>query len=253
MTATASALRRAFDGLLLALTFLTVLPLRVREDHDGAGAAPAFYALVGAAIGLLAGGVLAAAEPVFGDVVAAILAVLALVVVTGALHQDGLADCADGLGVRGDRERRLRVMRDPANGTFGTLALLLWALLLTACLAQLDTTQALAALVTATALGRWAALLHAQWAPPARADGLGSGFTPTTLAVVLAGLSAILVAAVADLQAAGAATLTALAVAALVSWAARRAIGGRTGDTLGATVVLAELAVVLLALALARA
>lgn len=247
-----AAPRRALDGLLLAVTFLTVLPLPVRAGHDGAGSAPAFYPLVGAGVGLLAGGLLAAAQPVLGAAVATILAVAALVLVTGGLHQDGLADCADGLGVRGDRERRLRVMRDPANGTFGTLALVLWALLLTASLAQLDTRDALAALVTAAALGRWAALLHAQWAPPARPDGLGSAFAPSTGAVIVAGVSAVLIAIVADLQAAGAAALVALTVAALTSAAARRALGGRTGDTLGATVVLTELAVVLLVLALAR-
>ena len=66
------------------------------------------------------------------------LALVVLVAVTGALHQDGLADCADGLGVRGDRERRLAVMRDSAIGAFGTLALIGWALLLIAALPTLE-------------------------------------------------------------------------------------------------------------------
>lgn len=244
--------RRLVDGLLLAVTFLTIVPLRVPAEQDGTEVAPAFYPLVGGAIGLAGGGVLAATEPAVGPLAGSILAVAFVVVLTGGLHQDGLADCADGLGVRGDRPRRLAVMRDPANGTFATLALVLWALLLTTSLAQLTTGQAVAALVGAAAVGRWAALLHAQWAPPARADGLGSAFTPATRAIVAAGLVAVLVTVVADAGTAGPAVLAGLVVAAATSAGARRALGGRTGDTLGATVVLAELAVVLVALAVAR-
>lgn len=248
----AAALRRTLDGAVFAVTFLTILPLRLRDGHDGAVAAPGWYALVGAAVGAAAGGVFAAAQPGLGSSVAAILAVGALVVLTGGLHQDGLADCADGLGVRGDRERRLSVMRDPAVGSFGSVALLLWGLLLTTSVAQLSTGDAIAALITAAAIGRWSALLHAQWAPPARRDGLGSAFTPSTPAVVLAGLTAVGVAAIADLASAGAVVFAGLLVAAAVSWWSRRSLGGRTGDTLGATVVLAELVVVLVLLAFAR-
>jgi adenosylcobinamide-GDP ribazoletransferase len=248
----AAALRRTLDGAVFAITFLTILPLRPRDGHDGAVAAPAWYALVGAAIGAAAGGVFAAADPGLGPSVAAILAIGVLVVLTGGLHQDGLADCVDGMGVRGDRERRLSVMRDPAIGSFGALALLLWGLLLTMSLAQLSTSEALAALITAAAIGRWSALLHAQWSPPARRDGLGSAFTPSTLAVVVAGLTAVGVAAIADLASAGAVVFAGLLVAAAVSWWSRRSLGGRTGDTLGATVVLTEVVVVLVLLAFAR-
>lgn len=249
------ALRRARDGAVLAVVFLTVIPVPVTvQDEPGArAAAPAWYGVVGAAIGLLAGGVFAGAEALLGSTVAAVLAALTLVLVTGGLHQDGLADCADGLGVRGDRERRMAVMRDPTVGTFGVLALVLWALLLIVALAQLDAGQAVAALVAAAAIGRWSALLHATWAAPARADGLGSGFAPSVIAVVVAGVTAILLAAVADLQSAGAAALTGMLVAAATGAGARRALGGRTGDTLGATVALTEVAVVLVALAIARA
>lgn len=236
----------------MAATFLTIVPLRVREDHDGKDIAPAFYALVGAAIGAFGGGVLAATQPLLGNLAASILAVVAAVALTGGLHQDGLADCADGLGVRGDPERRLAVMRDPTIGSFGTLALVLWALLLTTSLAQLDTADAVAALVAAGAVGRWAALLHAFWTPAARTDGLGSTFAPSRAAVILSGLTAGGAALIGDVTSAVVSVIAGLLVAALTSVFASRAYGGRTGDTLGATVVLAELVVVLALLAHAR-
>jgi adenosylcobinamide-GDP ribazoletransferase len=248
----AAGLRRTLDGAVFAITFLTILPLRLREEPDDGGTAPAWYPLVGAAVGAVAAGMFAAAEAGLGASVAAIAAVGTLVVLTGGLHQDGLADCADGMGVRGDLERRLAVMRDPAIGSFGTLALVLWTLLLTACLAQLPRGDAVAALITSAAVGRWSALLHARWAPSARADGLGSAFAPSTLAVVVAGLTAVAVAAIADVASAGAVAATGVLVAAAVSVWSRRALGGRTGDTLGASVAVTELAVILVLLAFAR-
>jgi adenosylcobinamide-GDP ribazoletransferase len=248
----AAGLRRTLDGAVFAITFLTILPLRVRDEPDAGGTAPAWYPLVGAAVGAVAGGIFAVAEPGLGASVAAIAAVGTLVVLTGGLHQDGLADCADGMGVRGNLERRLAVMRDPAIGSFGTLALVLWALLLTASLAQLSRGDAVAALVTSAAVGRWSALLHARWAPPARKDGLGSAFAPSTLAVVVAGLTAVTVAAIADVASAAAVAGTGVLVAAAISVWSRRALGGRTGDTLGAAVALTEVVVILVLLTFAR-
>jgi len=235
-------LRRAADDAALALAFLTILPVRAR--HGTLEHASSWFPLVGALIGALAGGVRAAADPLVGPAAATVLALVALVLVTGALHQDGLADTADGLGARGDRERRVAVMRDPAVGVFGALALLAWALVVLTALEQLSAGAAAAAIVTAAAVGRWAALLHAAAAAPARADGLGAGFTPAA--------SALLVATTATVAVAGAVSGPLPGLAALVAGAAvgagsaafvRRAVGGSTGDTLGATVAVAEAAV----------
>jgi adenosylcobinamide-GDP ribazoletransferase len=211
---------------------------------------PAWFPAVGALIGAIAGGVRYGLDSPLGPLPASVLAAATLVALTGALHQDGLADCADGLGVRGDRARRLAVMREPQVGTFGVLALALWLALLVSALNGLEREDALRALVAACALGRWAALLHATLAPAARADGLGAAFrvggAPFAVASVLAAAAAFGVEGPARGAAvAGAALLTALAVSA---WA-RRAIGGRTGDTLGATVALAEVVVCLVVLA----
>jgi adenosylcobinamide-GDP ribazoletransferase len=245
LTVRETAPTRAGAGLALALSFLTILPVRGRA-HAGAGlgAAAGWFPLVGALVGALAGGVRVGLEPLIGTGPATVLALTALVVVTGALHQDGLADTADALGVRGDRERRLAVMRDSATGAFGALALVGWALLMLTALAPLSQGHALAALVAAGSLSRWAALLHAAGTPPARADGLGAAFTIGRLTLGLAGAVAIAIAVVAAGAApGGAAAAAALTLALLSCVAARRAIGGRTGDTIGATVALVEAAV----------
>jgi len=244
------ALRRVASGFALAVTFLTILPLPVHRTRDGLSSGAAFFPLVGVLVGALAGGVLVLTEPPFGALIAATLAVAALVIVTGALHQDGLADCADGLGARG-AAARLAAMRAPAIGAFGVLALLAWGLLLVGALTGLDRTDAPQALITAAATGRWAALLHAAAAPPARSDGLGAAFAVSRPALVAATVTAAAAALLVNPPLHGLATLTAgVVLAALVSLWARTSLGGRTGDTLGATVALTEVAVCLTLLAL---
>ncbi len=245
-----SPLRRAAGGAAHAVCFLTVLPVRPRGDDPGLRAAAAWFPVVGALVGALAGATRYAAEPLFGRTVASVLALAVLVGVTGALHQDGLADCADGLGVRGDRERRLAVMRDPATGVFGTLALLIWGLLLTTTLARLDDEDALRALVVAAVIARTAALVHAAATPPARTDGLGAGFIPGSRAIAVAAVATTTAAILVAGPASGLAALAAGAVVALAATAwARASLGGRTGDTLGATIAIAEVAVCLALLA----
>src|SRR3954471_9809613 len=217
--------RRAAGGAADAITFLTILPLRRHAPGD-LGPAAGWFPVVGVLVGALAGAPLVAAEPLVGAQVAATLAVAAVVVVTGALHVDGLADCADALGARGGRERRLAIMRDPAVGVFGTLALILWALLVIGALADLERTDALLTLVSAAAIGRWGALLHAVAAPPARRDGLGVGFAVRPVALVPATLATIAVALLANPSSRGlVALLAGVVAAALVSLWARRTLG----------------------------
>ena len=246
------ALRRAGSGATLALAFLTVLPVRPRGDAAVLGAAAAWFPAVGAVIGAIAGGVWIAAEPTLGAAVAGVLATIALIVVTGALHQDGLADCADGLGVRGDRERRLAVMRDPSIGAFGAIALVAWVLLLATALGALPHADAVRTLVLSAALGRWGAVVHGTLAAPARAEGLGAAFSVGPAAGALATAS-VVAAALALGPVSGLAALGAGGLAALAGTAwTRRALGGRTGDTLGATVAIVELTACLVLVGFAR-
>jgi adenosylcobinamide-GDP ribazoletransferase len=246
------AARNALTGATLALGFLTVIPVRARPQPSGLGSAAAWFPAVGALVGLAAGAVRLGADAPLGSGVAAVLAALVLVAVTGALHQDGLADCADALGVRGGRERRLAVMRESALGTFGLLALVLWALLLVAALAALPRHQAIRTLVLAGALGRWGAVLHAAALPPARRDGLGAAFAPRPASVVTATAVAIVAALLLQRLAGLAALGGCLAITLVVSAWARRGLGGRTGDTLGATVALTEVLVCVVLLGFAR-
>lgn len=247
---TESPLRAAWSGLAGAVTFLTVVPVPGGGDTRRAAG---WFPVVGAGVGALAGGVRAGLQAPLGRTPATVLAVAALVLVTGALHEDGLADTADGLGVRGDRERRLAAMRDSSIGVFGALALILWTLLLVSVLDRLGAARAVEALVAAAALGRWATLAHARWSVPARATGLGASFAVTR--PQLAAGSAVALGAAIGLSGVVpglAAAASALALAALSVVGARSAFGGRTGDTLGASVAVTEVVVCAVLLAVWR-
>lgn len=233
----------------LALAFLTRLPLPDTGPYVPGALARAMrlFPLAGAVVGLAAGAVFMLAGLVLPPLAAALLALLTAVAVTGALHEDGLADTADGLGARGDRERRLAVMRDSRTGAFGVLALLFSLALRAAALAAAPTPWAgLGALVAAQSLSRAMPPAMMQVLPPARADGLGAGAghphagiaaTALVLGCGLAFLAAGLAAAPA--------IVAALVAAAAVAWLARRCFGGFTGDILGAGQQMAEIAILL--------
>jgi adenosylcobinamide-GDP ribazoletransferase len=242
--------RRPWAGLAGAVAFLTVVPVPAGTGVELAASA-SWFPVVGAAVGGLAGAVRVLCEPLLGRTPSTVLAMIALVLVTGALHQDGLADTADGLGARGDRARRLEVMRDSSTGVFGALALIAWALLLLTTLASLDADRALRALIIACALARWAALLHAAITPPARTHGLGATLHVSRLALSAATAAAAILAVTLSGAVPGTAALgTTVLIAVLSAAFARRTLGGRTGDTLGATVATAEVALCTMLLAI---
>ena len=232
------------EGLKTALVLLTRVPLRIRGPFDLAAATP-WYPLVGAALGLVGGlvfaGLTLASVPSFP---AAVVVLACLMLLTGALHEDGLADCADALGPH-DRARRLEVMRDSRIGSFGTLALVLVTLIRIAGLSALwNPTLQIATLVVVAAASRGAMVGLMRALPPARRDGLGAAAgrpDATSLAIALA-LPVLL--AVALLGPVTACALIGAALVATVLWglAARRLFGGQTGDVLGGGQQLAEAA-----------
>jgi adenosylcobinamide-GDP ribazoletransferase len=249
-------LRRAGGGLIGAISFLTIVPIPAvasRQDQFDLNDTLPWFPLVGAAIGAFAGALRVACQPLLGRGPSTAIAMVGLVVISGALHQDALADTADGLGVRGDRARRLAAMRDSATGAFGVLALIGWALLLFSTLESLTATQVLHALIAACAAGRLAALLHAAGAPPARHDGLGGGLriTPPALAIG-AGIALILIVAATGAARGAVSAGVCSLVSATSAVLARRTIGGSTGDTIGAAAALTEVAVCLALLVMWR-
>jgi adenosylcobinamide-GDP ribazoletransferase len=230
-------------GLALALSWLTVLPVRVRGD-DVAGAAAAalrWAPLVGGVLGAAAGavvvGVAALGVPA---VVAGLLGVGFLALATRGMHVDGLADTADGLGCYGPPERALAVMRDGGAGPFAVVALLVTLGVQAGALAALTGWSAVVAGALAGATGRagfaWCAR---RGVPAARPGGLGAtvaGSQPPWVAPLWwAVLAAAAVGAVPGRPGQGPLAV-ALAAAVVVGLSAhtRRRFGGTTGDVLGA-------------------
>ncbi len=246
-------LRRLRGGVAGAIAFLTIIPVPGRwtdPDISDMSDTVAWLPLVGAGLGAAAGAVRLIAVPLFGPDPSTALAMATLVILSGGLHQDALADFADGLGVRGERERRLAVMRDSTLGTFGVLALIGWGLLLFAALAPMSRDHALLALTVAGAGGRLAALVHARTAVPARSDGLGASFrVPPAAALVAAAIAAVCAIGLLGVWRGTLSLAVALAFGALTALCARRSFGGRTGDTLGTGIAVAEVAICLALLA----
>lgn len=245
--------RRAGE-VATALVWLTRLPLGrllPRTTPPLARAAWAFP-LAGVAVALPAGVLIwAGAALSLPPLVCALLALGAMAMLTGALHEDGLADFADGCG-GADRARALDIMRDSRVGSYGVIALLLSFGLRAAALAALAPAQALAALAAAAALSRAGMAAGLALLPPARPEGLGrlAGRASGGQALVAAGIGAALLIWPATLGAhAAAAWLSALlccgAAQFFIARRARRALGGQTGDVLGAMQQVGEIAVLL--------
>jgi adenosylcobinamide-GDP ribazoletransferase len=180
------------------------------------------------------------------------LAVLATVVLTGALHEDGIADTADGLIGGHDRDQRLAIMRDSRHGTFGVVAIVLSVLLRAAALAEIgEAVYVGLALIAAHAASRSALPVGMLALGPARADGLGAtaGRPRTPLAIVALAIGLLVtLAALGPTRGAIAFGLAGAAVFTMGMLAHRR-IGGYTGDVLGAFQQLGEIAMLLTAAA----
>lgn len=233
----------------VALAFLTRLPVAPEPTRTGAGlvAAVVMFPIVGALIGLL-GGVAYALAFWLGlpPLLAGVVALGATIWLTGALHEDGLADLADGFGGR-TPEDKLRIMRDPRIGSYGALALLLALLARAAGLAALAAPATVAAaLIAAGAVSRAALPPVMAMLPKARADGLAASVgRPHPLRAAAAVLVAVLIAVVLLGKAAAPALLAGAGAALLVAWLAQRQIGGQTGDVLGTVQQLTEIGVLL--------
>jgi adenosylcobinamide-GDP ribazoletransferase len=239
------------DDLRTAVAFLTRLPMPHPE-----GAVPQHFVrahrmfpLVGAAIGGVVGLLCLALRGLgLPDLAAGALALGASALLTGALHEDGLADVADGFGGGRDRAAKLEIMRDSRLGTYGALILMVGFVAKVSSLAALPDGYLVRGLIAAHALARGVLPFMATSLPYARRDGLAAGAgRPDTATAVTTGAIALLIAMLAlPWREALGAALVAAACAIGMAWLAQRQIGGQTGDVLGGAEQLGETAILLL-------
>lgn len=247
-----------FDDFKTAVAFLTRLPM---PHPDGAMPQnfvrahrmfPVVGALIGACVGLLCLGLRSIGVP---DLAAAALALGGSALLTGALHEDGLADVADGFGGGRTLDSKLEIMRDSRLGTYGAMALLVNFAAKFSALAAIPDGHVVPSLIAAHALGRGILPVLSLNLPYARKDGLArnAGQPDAATATTAAGL-ALLIALLSLSWSNGLfAAVLAGASGLGVAWLALRQIGGQTGDVLGGAEQVAETTIlVMLAARLAQ-
>jgi adenosylcobinamide-GDP ribazoletransferase len=236
------------SGFRAAVSFLTRLPVGGGTDAGLARAAP-WFPTVGGVVALTMAATYAVGYRALPSLLAALISVTVGILLTGAFHEDGLADSADALGSGAPAEAALVIMRDSRLGTFGTLAVVVSVLWRVLALGSLGPRWAVAALLMAHALGRAGAVVAMLVTPAARTDGLGRAgvLGVTRSGTVWAVGSALLYSGVA----AGIWALPgAVVVAVAVLWFRRASIkrmGGVTGDLLGACEQVGEMGVLAVA------
>ncbi|MES2815421.1 MAG: adenosylcobinamide-GDP ribazoletransferase [Pseudomonadota bacterium] len=235
------------SDLLSAFALLSRLPL---PDHQPTGAASAWaWPLVGAVLGAL-GAALASGALWLGVTpgVTAVLVLALTAMLTGGLHEDGLSDTADGLYGGWTKARRLEIMKDSRVGSYGVLALVLvtlarWSALTAVLVYGQSGGDHWAALIATGALSRAPMALVMSLLPNARGEGLSHATGRPTAATALASLAlAAGIAVVLTGWTAVPLVFATLTAALLLAFLALRKIGGQTGDILGATQQLAEVA-----------
>lgn len=239
--------------LKTGLAFLTRLPLVPSAPVTGADLVRASWTfpIVGAGVGAF-GALIYWLTHALGlqPFVGGVLAVAATLLITGCLHEDGLADTADGFGAGGSAERKLEIMRDSQIGTYGAAALTLSLMLRAGAIASLaDPALAALALIAAHAGARAVLPVFMRRVKRARQDGLSAdaGDPPqgsSAMALVI-GLVALWLCL--GLGATFIAILLLAAALGLMAWLCIRQIGGQTGDVLGAVEQLSEILILLVA------
>jgi adenosylcobinamide-GDP ribazoletransferase len=229
---------------LNALRFMTIVPVAQSSDAtepDWLSRSVKYFPMIGIGIGLASAAALLFATAIWGPTIAALLAVATGIVMTGALHEDGLADTADGFGGGWTSEKRLEIMKDSRIGTYGAIALGFSIALRVAALIELPLWTGAAALVAGHAAARVtpafvlsrmayrgdvAAMKVAYKESPVRPDE----FRFALMIVIVAALPLAFLSLTSVLSGL---LLGAALAAALAAWS-RRLLGGYTGDVLGA-------------------
>lgn len=255
------SVREHARGLILAVQFLTRIPtpqVDLSDDderHDALGRATAYFPLVGAMIGLATGATILACSRVWPTWLAVAIGLAFEARLTGAFHEDAVADFCDAFGGGWTRDDVLRILKDSRLGTYGTLGLGLAVALRGGALASLPAGGLLAASAASACLGRWA-VLPAMWALPPLTDRqslsrdvgrrLGPGRVAFGTVLALPGCAAFAIAE--PLRMATALATILLAATWLVRYVRRR-LGGMNGDSLGFLCYFAQILVLLAACA----
>ena len=251
----AEFIERIVTDIRITMSLSTILPVGPAKPLDTGEVAEAGWALpvAGLVVALIGAIVYAIARRIgLPSDPAAVLALAATVLVTGAIHEDGLADTADGLGGGKSREQKLEIMRDSRIGTYGACALGLSILARWSALTNIAEPASVATALVVAHVAARAQLPVFMWLiPPARSDGLsaGAGQASAESALIAAALGFLCLAFGLGLGKA----IMGLLLLSLVGWGwsrlATRQVGGQTGDILGALEQTGEIAILLMAVA----
>ena len=238
--------------LKTGLAFLTRLPVRSQSaTGDDLLRASWTFPVIGVGIGAAGALIYWIAHALGLDAfVGGVFAVAATLLLTGCLHEDGLADTADGFGAGASLERKLAIMRDSQIGTYGAVALALSLMLRVGAIASLaDPALVAAALIAAHSGARAAMLVFMRRVPSARDDGLSAnaGVPPEASSIAAVAISIVVLLLCLGLGATLVALLLLAAAGGAMAWLSLRQIGGQTGDVLGAFEQAAEILILLTA------
>ncbi len=236
-------------SFLLAMQFLTILPLKIKEFSEQRIAwALAYFPIAGLLLGLMLVW-LNTLLFVLGipPLVVNIILVVVLIILTGGMHLDGLSDTADAFLSGKGKEEMLEIMRDPHIGVMGVLSLISIILLKIALLSSVSAAVKPAALMLMCILSRWSVVMAMYLFPYARQEGKAKLFIQgMNLKIFVASLIAALIFSSAAWGLKGLLALAIIAACAyLFGKIVTRKIGGITGDTLGATIELTEIVTLL--------
>lgn len=236
--------RELTNDLVAAVSLLTQFPVTLREGfehHRAAWAWPLIGAGLGALAGLLAWIALAITN---STAIATIIGLTSMILMTGCLHEDGLADSFDGFWGGSHVKRRLEIMRDSGIGAFGTTALIVVVIAKFTMISEaIESINPIIVLAVAGNLSRAVMLVAMHACPLARNEGFAAACGQPTRVVALWGSAIAIVLSALMCGLYSLIVVAAVAIAgALFSLLAKHKIGGHTGDTLGASQQIAELA-----------
>jgi adenosylcobinamide-GDP ribazoletransferase len=242
------SLRTMPGDALAAVRFLTRIPVPdTSYDPDALVRSVVFFPLVGLLVGGMAVGVARVLDGHLARPVVALGVVLFLVLISGALHEDGLADAADGFGGGWTRERILLIMRDSRIGSYGAIALILSLGARVLLLGTMEPGRVFGTLVAAQVLCRWTVLPLSAWLPSARMENEGEGARLAgRISWTAVGVGTVIAFGLAGALLRWNAVGPVIAVSTIVwvtGWLYRTKIGGMTGDCFGTTCQLAEVMV----------